>query len=142
VLTQYKKEKASQKIISLSEQLVDKLKQNEDIEKTTKELGLTANRTPWFNRRNAITGIKNSADLSDELAGLQIKEWKGPLEVDKKEYFLQIVDAKENSTDPQKLEKNLPGFRQRLISQRQQAWLKDFLENQRKKLNVKILMNS
>ena len=141
VLTQYKKEKASQKILSLSEQLLDKLKQNEDIEKTANELGLASSTTAWFNRNGAIPGIKNSTDLSDELAGLHKKEWKGPLEADKKEYFLQIVETRDNSVDPQKLEKDLPEIKQRLISQRQQAWLKDFLENQRKKLRVKILMN-
>ena len=58
-----------------------------------------------------------------------------------KEYFLQIVEERDNSVDPQKMEKDLPEIKQRLISQRQQAWLKDFLENQRKKLRVKILMN-
>ena len=141
VLDQCQKEKAAKKILVLAEQLVDKLKQNNNIDKAAQELGLSATTTTWFNRKTGIPNIKNSTDLSNELAGLYLNEWKGPLELGKKEYFFQDVAARENKVDSEKAEKDLADAAQRLIAHRQEVWIKDFLGNQRKKLNVKTFLN-
>ncbi len=140
VLAQYQKEKASQKILALSTELVEKLKAKEPLEKAANELGLKTSTTDWFNRQSDIKGLKNSKETAEELAGLYVLDWKGPLPIGQKEYFFQITDSKDGKsstlTDQARTE-----LQQRLINQRQQDWLQDFLSAQRKTLNVKTFLN-
>lgn len=138
VLKQYQREKATEKIMTLSEQLIEKLKEKESLEVAAKELGLHVVSTDWFGRKSGIPGLKKSTDLSDELATLNPSEWKGPLELEEKEFFFQVTDAKENpSSDAEDTE----DLSRRLASYRQDIWLKDFLQDQRKKLNLKSFLN-
>lgn len=134
---QYKKQKAEEKIMALAEKLVNKLKQKESLAKAAKELSLSVNTTAWFNRVSGIPALKNSKDAADELAGLYPRDWKGPMPLDLKEYFFQIVDAREGKA-PSTQDRS--GLAQRLVSQRQQAWLQDFLDAQRKSLKVKTFL--
>jgi peptidyl-prolyl cis-trans isomerase D len=142
VSDQYKKEKASQKILSLSTDLVEKLKAKETLEKATAELGLKTSTTDWFNREADIKGIKNSKGTAAELAGLYVQDWKGPLSVGDKEYFFQIIDEREGKSGSTIADQEKAELQQRLISQRQDDWLQDFLTAQRKTLNVKSFLNS
>lgn len=140
IVKQYKNEKAVQKMTSISEKLVERLKKNESLEKAAGELGLPISTTSWFNRKSGIPGLKSSKDKAEELAELYPKEWKGPIFSDQTEYFFQLVDARE-------AEKNQPpdlatsDIGSRLLNQRLQSWLKSFMADQRKKLNVKTYSN-
>jgi peptidyl-prolyl cis-trans isomerase D len=142
VTDQYKKEKASQKILSLSTDLVEKLKAKEPLEKAAGELGLKTSTTDWFNRNADIKGLKNSKGTAAELAGLYVQDWKGPLSLGEKEYFFQIIDAKDGKSGSTLTDQEKAELEQRLISQRQDDWLQDFLTAQRKTLNVKSFLNS
>jgi peptidyl-prolyl cis-trans isomerase D len=142
VSDQYKKEKASQKILSLSTDLVEKLKAKETLEKAADELGLKISTTDWFNRQSDIKGIKNSKETAAELASLYVQDWKGPLPLGEKEYFFQVIDAKDGKSPSTPSDQEKAGLQQRLISQRQNDWLQDFLSAQRKTLNVKSFLDS
>jgi peptidyl-prolyl cis-trans isomerase D len=142
VLDQYKKEKASQKIISLSTDLVEKLKAKESLEKAAGELGLKTSTTDWFNRKSDIKGLKNSKETAEELASLYIQDWKGPLPMNQKEYFFQVIDARDGKPGSTLTDQEKAELQQRLVNQRQDDWLHDFLVEQRKTLNVKNFLNS
>lgn len=141
VLDQFRKQKAAQKIAVLSEKLAEKLKNKETLEKAAKELGLSVTTTDWFSRQTGIPHILDSKDAAEELASLYPQQWKGPLSIHQKEYFFQIVDAQEENnrkalTDQERME-----ITQRMTYERQQAWLQDFLTNERKILDVKTFLN-
>ncbi len=142
VLTQYQKEKASQKMLTLSSELVEKLKAKEPLEKAAADLGLKTSITTWFNRQSDIKGLKNSKATAEELAGLYLQDWKGPIPIEQKEYFFQIIDAKTDKSTSTLTDQQRAELQQRLINQRQQDWLQDFLSAQRKTLNVKTFLNS
>jgi peptidyl-prolyl cis-trans isomerase D len=140
VLVQYKKEKAVEKIVELSQQISLKLEDKGDLTKIASQLGLPTQTTPWFNRSKGIPNIKDSKDAADKIAGLYVRDWQGPLSIGANEYFFQIIDSKESnlnskSTDAQEqiVEKMLPN--------QQSYWIKNFLDSERKKLDVKIYQN-
>ncbi len=141
VLAQYQKEKAAQKVLALSEQLAEKLKNKEPMEKAAAALGLTVSETTWFNRSSGIPKLKDSKDLSEELADLYPADWKGPLNHGQTELFFQVAETREGGKSPEEIVKDTPDISQRLASQRQEVWLKDFLTDQRKKLKVKTFLN-
>ena len=138
---QYRKEKAIQKITAISEQLAGKLKTNEPLEKAAKDLGLSVATTDWFNRSSGIPRISDSKDSAEQLASLYTQQWKGPLSIHQKEYFFQIVDAKEGASPKTMTDSERSELIQRLTYERQQAWLQDFLTAERKKLEVKTFLN-
>ncbi len=142
VLKQYQKEKATQQIINLSEQLVEKLKNKEDLIKAADSLALEVTSTSWFTRDSGIPMLKDSKELSGELATLYPNQWKGPLELDQTEYFFQLTDARENKVEAENSLRDDPGIERKLLSFRQDIWLKDYLADQRKKLRVKTFLNS
>ncbi len=142
VLIQYQKEKAAEKILSLSTELVEKLKAKEPLEKAANELGLKASTTDWFNRQSDIKGLKNSKGTAEELASLYVQDWKGPVPIDRKEYFFQIIDSKDGKSASAMTDQERAQLQQRLINQRQEDWLQDFLSAQRKTMNVKTFLNS
>ena len=141
ITKQYQKEKAFEKILTLSELLVNKLKENSDLEKAGKNLNLSVGNTTWFNRGTSIPNLKDSEDIADTLAGLYPGEWKGPLSLNQKEYFFQIVDARIPKEDKQKKSGEHSDVAQRLFQAHQALWLKSFLDSERKKLNVKSYLN-
>ncbi len=142
VLQQYQKEKAAQKILSLAEQLAEKLNNKDSLKKAAADLGLPVVETSWFNRTTGIPELKDSKAISDELAELYSNDWKGPLELGEKEIFFQVTDSRESGKDLQALEKDTPNIGQRLAAYHQEIWLKDFLADQKKKLKVKTFLNS
>jgi len=138
---QYRKQLATEKMASISEQLASKLKEKDSLDKAAKDLGLTVTTTDWFNRTSGIPHISDSKEVAIELAGLYPQEWKGPLPIHQKQYFFQITDAREGTnrktiTDQEKTE-----ITQQMNYERQQTWLQDFLTFQRKKLGVKTFLN-
>ncbi len=137
VLDQYLRQKASEKIALISEQLAGKMKDDESLEKAAKELGLPASATDWFNRDKGIPHMADSKGTADELASLYIGDWKGPIPVDKKVYFFQITDAQPVKGVPTLTDQERVEITQRMVSESQQSWLKDFLAAERKKLGVK-----
>ncbi len=137
VLSQYLKDKASEKIALISEQLAGKLKDHESLEKAATELGLPASATDWFNRGKGIPHIADSKGIADELASLYIGDWKGPLPADKKVYFFQITDAEPEKETPVLTDQERVEITQRMVSESQQSWLQDFLDGERKRLGVK-----
>lgn len=141
VLKQYQKQKAGQRIIGLTEQISADLKDNLSLEQSGKKLGLTVNETGWFNRKGGIPHIENSKDTAMELASLYPQEWKGPLSLGQKEYFFQIVDSRGEKTPLSSIEKDLSNISGQMAYERQQSWLKDFLNVQRKKMQVKNFLN-
>jgi peptidyl-prolyl cis-trans isomerase D len=141
VLSQYRKEMASKKIFSLSEQLMNKLKHHEALTSAGKELGLTVETTAWFNRDTGIPSLKDSKNIADALSSLYLKEYKGPLSIGKNEYFFQIIDVKPGKSKSEKNLKGQPEIMQRLISDRQSIWIKSFLDSERQRLKVKTYLN-
>jgi peptidyl-prolyl cis-trans isomerase D len=141
VLKQYQAQKAQQKILSLSSQLAEKLKAKEALDKSAKGLGLPTSTTNWFNRGKGIPGLTDSKNAANELAGLYVKDWAGPISLDKNEYFFQIIEEKTGDISPEEAKKIRSDAAQRLRNQRLEIWLKDFMTTQRKKLNVKIIWN-
>ncbi|HJT23133.1 MAG TPA: SurA N-terminal domain-containing protein, partial [bacterium] len=138
---QYRKEKAIEKISAISEQLAEKLKDKEPLEKAAKELGLSATATDWFNRNSGIPHLADSKDAAEQLADLYPQQWKGPLSLHQKQYFFQIAEAKEGAAHKTMTASERAEMTQRLTYERQQAWLQDFLTAERKKLGVKTFLN-
>ncbi len=142
VLKQYQREKATEKIMTLAQTLAEKFKQNEPLAKAAQELSLTVHSTEWFNRKTGITGLKDSKSVADQLTSLHVKEWQGPVPVSGSEYFFQVTAEKPSKEGPQTADKIDVQVVQRLINERQSAWLKEFLEAQKKKLTIKSYLNS
>jgi len=136
-LTQYQQEKAFQKISVLSQQLAFNLQKGGDLEKAAGILGLPYHTTSWFNRETGIPGLKDSKPLADAMADLYAKDWKGPVPLGNNSLFIQILDAKPGKSDAKKLEKEIPSLGRRLTASKEQAWMKNYLEAQKKALNVK-----
>lgn len=141
VAEQYRKEKAIQKISAISEHLVEKLKSKESLEQAARELDLPIATTDWFNRNSGIPRIPDSKDVAGQLASLYPQQWKGPLSIHQKEFFFQVVDAKEETTHKTLTDSERAEIIQKLTYERQQAWLQDFLSTERKKLEVKTFLN-
>lgn len=153
VLDRYKQEKASQKLYTLSSQLSDKLKGKADLQKAAKELGLTVSHTEWFGSRSSIAGLKGSEDIARELSGLYAMDWKGPLSLNRlnkglpneaggnKQYFFQIVDARDTKKGSDLSSDQKAEFTQQLFGQSRDNWLKEFLKDQRQRLDVKTYLN-
>jgi len=142
VLKQYQREQAGQKVYSLSTQLMEKLKDGGSLEKAAKDMALTASSTDWFNGGSDIKGLKGSKEAAHELAGSYLQDWKGPISLGQKEYFFQITDARDKKNPASSAGIDKAALQQELMNQRQQSWLKDFLEAQKKKLGVKSYLNS
>ena len=142
VLQQYQKEKAAQKIIALSEQLVEKLKNKETLDKAAADLGLSVSETTWFNRTTGIPSLKDSKEISEELSDLYSNDWKGPLSLGQKEIFFQVSETRESGKSDESIEKDTPDIARRLSSHRQEMWLKDFLAYQKKVLKVKTYLTN
>lgn len=138
---QYLKQKAAQKIAAISEQLAEKLKDHESLEKAAKELGLSAATTDWFNRNAGIPHLADSKDAAQQLDALYLQQWKGPLSIHQKEFFFQISDAREGKTPKTLTDQERAEITQRMDYDRQQAWLQDFLSAEKKKLGVKTFLN-
>jgi peptidyl-prolyl cis-trans isomerase D len=141
VLEQYQKEKALDKITALAEQISIKLQQNEDISKVASDLGLKTQTTTWFDQQGGIPGLKDSNVLSEGLADQYVGDWKGPLTSGDNHYFFQITEAKNRPLSADQLNKTRAETAERLVSVKQQEWVKDFLQEERKKLNVKTYLN-
>jgi peptidyl-prolyl cis-trans isomerase D len=141
VLKQYQAEKASDQVASLSEKLAEKLRQKESLSKAAADLGLPSSFTSWFNREKGIPLLKNSTAIADQLAGLYLNDWKGPIPLGESEYFFQITAAKNGETAERPAPNDDPKVVQRLMYAKQDAWLKAFLENQKKKLTIKTFVN-
>jgi parvulin-like peptidyl-prolyl isomerase len=137
VLDQYRKEKAAQKIEAISEQLIQKLKNKLSLVNSAKELGLSTTITDWFNRQAGVPNISGSKDAAGELASLYPQQWKGPLAIQQKEYFFQIIDARDEKNPKPMSDQDQVQLTQRMNYERQQSWLQDFLTFERKKLGVK-----
>src|SRR5581483_917636 len=128
VLKQYQREQAGQKVYSLSTQLMEKLKDGGSLEKAAKDMALTASSTDWFNGGSDIKGLKGSKEAAHELAGSYLQDWKGPISLGQKEYFFQITDARDKKNPASSAGIDKAALQQELMNQRQQSWLKDFLE--------------
>ena len=141
VTKQYCQDKAEQKMIAISAQLAEKMKQNADLAKVAGELGLPVESSDWFNQNKDIPHLKDSKSIALQLAGLYLEQWKGPFSLNKKEYFFQITDTKENKLSPEELKKDRSDIATQMLYQRQDAWLKDFLDDQKKKMGVKTYLD-
>ncbi|HUO56819.1 MAG TPA: SurA N-terminal domain-containing protein [bacterium] len=142
VREQFVKEKAAGKVIAVSEKLIEKLRNHEDIAKAAGELGLSYDTTSWFNWKGKIAGIKDSEEFTHQLSSLYPRDWKGPMVDGDKDYFFQIAEIRAAKTAPEDFEKARSEVSRLLTSERQDAWLKSFLQQQRKKLNVKTYLDS
>ncbi len=138
---QYRKQKATEKMAAIAEQLAGKLKEKDSLEKAAKDLGLALTVTDWFDRNTGVPHVADSKDAATELAGLYPQEWKGPLSIHQKEYFFQIIDAHERGHSKAPSDQERAEMTQRMNYERQQTWLQDFLGSQRKKMGVKTFLN-
>lgn len=133
----YRREKTMQKMLSVSEKLTDKLNANESVEKAGREMGLPAQTSAWFDRSSGIPKIKDSKNAADSLASLYLNQWKGPLAIGTDEYFFQVVDIKPSGKTAVQSAGDLSDIAKHYLSDRESAWIKDFLESQRKSLKVR-----
>lgn len=138
---QYRKQKATEKMAAISQQLAGKLKGKDSLAKAAQELGLIVTVTDWFDRNSGIPHIAESKDAATQLAGLYPQEWKGPLSIHQKDYFFQITDAREGAVHKTPTDQEKDEMNQRMNYERQQTWLQDFLSSQRKKMGVKTFLN-
>lgn len=141
VLKRYQQEKAAQKLYSLSTAMADKLKGKVPLEKAASDLGLTSSQTPWFTAAASIPGIKDSKDPALDLATLFPGDWKGPISIGQREYFFQILDARPAQKTVSLTDREKQEFQQRVYGKVQDNWLKEFLKEQRKRVNVKTYLN-
>jgi len=141
VLDQYREQKASEQVSALAQQLAIKLQQKESMAKAASELKLKVENTPWFTQNAGLPGVKDSSELTQSLADLYVGEWKGPLTLGDNHYFFQITQAKDQALSPEGLNKARPIALARLVGEKQDQWLKAFLDDQRKKLKVKTYLN-
>jgi hypothetical protein len=86
-----------------------------------------------------IPGIKDSKQYTQELAGLYQGDWTGPVPINSKEYFFELIDAKAGKD----IEKNKinSDIQQQFAANHQNSWLKNFIEQQKKILGVKNFIN-
>jgi peptidyl-prolyl cis-trans isomerase D len=140
VLEQYKKTKANQATLAVASQLSDKVKNKEKIETVAKELGLKETSSLWFSQNQDVTGLKDSKQFSRELVNLYPGDWAGPYPIGGKEYFFQVTDARPGKDSVKDSENSDIG--RRFMASRQDIWLKDFLDQQKKTLQIKTFLNS
>ena len=139
VLSEYQKFKANQKTIENADLLAEKIKNKESLSQAAKELDLKSEETPWFSLDENIPGIKDSKQYTQELAGLYQGDWTGPVPINSKEYFFELIDAKAGKD----IEKNKinSDIQQQFAANHQNSWLKNFIEQQKKILGVKNFIN-
>lgn len=140
VLSDLKRERASSRIQQASEGLERVLERTGNLETAAKELGLPFERTSWFKGGSPIPGLKDSGAVSETLAGLRVKEWRGPLSVGETLAYFQVVEEREAARVPD------PGKDQdttalKLFEARQRRLLEDWIEDRRKKMDVKIFVD-
>jgi hypothetical protein len=131
--------KANQKTLAVANQLSEKIKNKEKIEAAAKELGFTEVDTPWFSQGKEIPGLKGSKQFSRELAALYPGDWAGPFPINGKEYFFQLTDARPGKTTDTNSDTSEIG--NRFMGNHQDAWLKDFIDQQKKTLKIKTFLN-
>jgi peptidyl-prolyl cis-trans isomerase D len=137
VLTQFKKAKANQKLLDVAGKLAEKIKNKETLSKAANELGLHSSETAWFTQGKEIAGIKDSKNATQELVNLYPGEWAGPFPLGGKEYFFQLTEAKEGpATDKDQ------SIGQKFMAGHADDWFKNYLEQEKKTLNIKTYLNS
>jgi peptidyl-prolyl cis-trans isomerase D len=138
VLDEYKKFKANQKTIEVADVLAQKIKDKENLSQAAKELNLKPEETLWFSQGKDIPGIKDSKQYSPELASLYQGDWAGPIPINSKEYFFQLEDARAGKNEKETVDS---GIAQQFAANHQDSWLKNFIDQQKKILNVKTFLN-
>jgi peptidyl-prolyl cis-trans isomerase D len=139
VLDEYKKTKANQKTLAIAGQLSEKVKNKENIEAAAKELNLTETETLWFSQGKDIPGLKDSKQVASQLTNLYPGDWAGPLPIGGKEYYFQISDSREGKATGK--DTSNTDISRRFMANRQNIWLKDFLDQQKKTLEIKTFLN-
>jgi peptidyl-prolyl cis-trans isomerase D len=138
VLDEYKKFKANQKTIEIADLLAQKIKDKENLSQAAKELNLKSGETLWFSQDKDIPGIKDSKQQTQELTSLYQGDWAGPIPINSKEYFFQLVDARAGKSEKGTID---PDVAQQFAANHQDSWLKNFIDQQKKILNVKTFLN-
>ncbi len=138
VLDEYQKFKANQKTIENANLLAEKIKNKETLSQAAKELSLKSEETPWFSLNNNIPGIKDSKQYSQELASLYPGDWDGPMPINSKEYFFELIDARPGKNETENINSTI---QQQFAANHQNSWLKNFIEQQKKVLGVKTFLN-
>jgi len=138
VLEEYKKFKANQKTIENANLLAEKIKNKESLTQAAKELNLKSEETLWFSTNKDIPGIKSSKQYTRELASLYQGDWAGPMPINSKEYFFQLVDARAGKSEKEAIDSDIA---QQFAANHQDSWLKNFIDQQKKVLNVKTFLN-
>jgi peptidyl-prolyl cis-trans isomerase D len=140
-LDQYKGEKATEQVTALAQQLTIKLQQKETLSKAAADLKLKTQSTPWFTQSSGLPGLKNSEPLTQALATLYVQDWKGPLNLGSGHLFFQITAAKNRPLSAEALNQERPLAENMLVAEKQDQWVKAFLDDQRVKLKVKTFLN-
>ena len=141
ILEQYQDEKALQQVTAMAQQLNIKLQQKETLAKAADELKLRTQSTPWFTQNSGLPGLKNSQSLTRALATLYVQQWKGPLDLENGHFFFQITEAKDRPLSAEALGQERPLAESMLAAEKQDQWVKAYLDDQRVKLRVKTYLN-
>jgi peptidyl-prolyl cis-trans isomerase D len=139
VLDEYEKTKANQKTLAIAGQLSEKVKNKEKIETAAKELNLKETETLWFSQGKDIPGLKDSKQIANQLANLYPGDWAGPLPINGKEYYFQLSDSRESKAAEK--DTNNTDIGRRFMANRQDLWLKDYLDQQKRTLEIKTFLN-
>jgi peptidyl-prolyl cis-trans isomerase D len=138
VLDEYRKFKANQETIETADLLAEKIKNKESLSQAAKELNLKSEETPWFSLSNNIPGIKDSKQYTQELGSLYQGDWAGPMPINSKEYFFELLDARPGRNEAENINSTIE---QQFAENHQNSWLKNFIEQQKKLLGVKTFLN-
>jgi hypothetical protein len=99
---------------------------------------LKSEETPWFSLSNNIPGIKDSKQYTQELGSLYQGDWAGPMPINSKEYFFELLDARPGRNEAENINSTIE---QQFAENHQNSWLKNFIEQQKKLLGVKTFLN-
>jgi len=135
---EYRASEGSKKMQGLLLRLALRLEDGKKLADAATELGLKVQETAWFTRASGLKEWKDSKYAADSLLEKQLGEWEGPLRIGKNSVVFEISEEKNIAAKPEQLLKQQAELQSRYTALLKDRWMKDFYENQRAKLKIKI----
>ncbi len=128
-------EKKKETARRLADQLASELKQGATLESVASERNLSVQVTPLFTRLEFVPGIGQANSVIGTAFGLQPNEIAGPIEAANQLYFIQVSERVEPEREAFASAKE--GLRARLIVQRRQTAVEEWLREVREQADIK-----
>ena len=125
VLDDYRHEQLPALLNKKTQELADKAKQYNDLNKAAKEVGATVKTSDPVNETGQVPDIGDVGQVAPQLFDLSVGAISGPIDADRNGIVAKIVDRQQPT--PDEIQKNFDATREQILGQRQSQAFEVFM---------------